>query len=890
MLNKENKNIIGNYKFIKTIGEGTFGKVKLSIHIPTKEYVAIKILEKSRIHDKEELERVEKEIKYLKLLNHPNIIQIYEVIDNPKYFYIVMEYVSGGELFNYIVNNEKLDEKEASFFFSQLIHGIKEIHKKKICHRDIKPENLLLTEKKLIKIIDFGLSNEYENYLKTQCGSPCYAAPEMIKGMKYNGLMIDLWACGIILFAMLCGYLPFDDKDNNILFRKILQCKVEFPNEKETYLSNEAKDLILRILTPNPSKRIQLEEILNHPFLISGNQEYKNIMKPIIFNQEKIVINYMVNKLKYSNEDNLIFKLIKENKHNNYTTTYKLLKKKIIEGRFDYNYIKDKQSIKYISPIKNFKIKININNKENINNQRNDKDCLRKGFREKNNSKNKINKSCSMNSNKNNYEINDLNIIKNKKVIEDKGISPIKNNNLMIKYHKRIKPIYHIILSKNNNFKRKIDTSVSIDKQHNRRINQKIISKTPIKINVNPFAYEKDSINIYEYNNNRKKIFYIPKDRLINKKNEISVDRIKNKKNRYNPNIILGLKNLKIEQKRNGYALTPPISQIKNIKNGLSSERVDKKIIKYERGCIKTTGNIYRKYYNNDSSKRNRKEHKEIISDLSTNISLDNSLNNINYKRIKNNEIKTIVNGRKNNIINKIDQNRKSPNNYINKNYNTIQINKVYKNILKINNRSNNNTINANINFNTCNCNLYNNNNNIIKNEKNIKKVNNDKAKLRNTINNNNEIYTPLKKRVKNNPLNQMEDISYYQQKSRIINLKNDIYNYKNNNSLSNKNTLNNRMINQQSRKEPYIINNTNLNIKEIKYKLIGFCNKNNFDYNEFNEFKYLILINNSDSFILEIGYNSTTNKSKIFFYHNSGSEGITKKNMAEFFYDINKK
>jgi len=285
MLNKENKNIIGNYKFIKTIGEGTFGKVKLSIHIPTKEYVAIKILEKSRIHDKEELERVEKEIKYLKLLNHPNIIQIYEVIDNPKYFYIVMEYVSGGELFNYIVNNEKLDEKEASFFFSQLIHGIKEIHKKKICHRDIKPENLLLTEKKLIKIIDFGLSNEYENYLKTQCGSPCYAAPEMIKGMKYNGLMIDLWACGIILFAMLCGYLPFDDKDNNILFRKILQCKVEFPNEKETYLSNEAKDLILRILTPNPSKRIQLEEILNHPFLISGNQEYQNIMKPIIFNQ-----------------------------------------------------------------------------------------------------------------------------------------------------------------------------------------------------------------------------------------------------------------------------------------------------------------------------------------------------------------------------------------------------------------------------------------------------------------------------------------------------------------------------------------------------------------------------------------------------------------------------
>ena len=138
MSNKENQDRIGNYQFIKTIGEGTFGKVKLSIHLPTKEYVAIKILEKSKIQEKEELIRIEREIKYLKMLNHPNIIQIYEVIDNPKGFYIVMEYVSGGELFNYIVDHEKLAEEEASFFFTQLIYGINEIHKKKICHRDIK--------------------------------------------------------------------------------------------------------------------------------------------------------------------------------------------------------------------------------------------------------------------------------------------------------------------------------------------------------------------------------------------------------------------------------------------------------------------------------------------------------------------------------------------------------------------------------------------------------------------------------------------------------------------------------------------------------------------------------------------------------------------------------
>ena len=143
--NHENKGrTLRNYKFIKTIGEGTFGKVKLAAHLLTNEYVAIKILEKSRITDKEELERIEKEIKYLKLFDHPNIIQIYEVIEDEQNFYIIMEYVACGELFNYIVEKERIEEKEASFFYSQIIHGLNEISKKGICHRDIKPENLLL--------------------------------------------------------------------------------------------------------------------------------------------------------------------------------------------------------------------------------------------------------------------------------------------------------------------------------------------------------------------------------------------------------------------------------------------------------------------------------------------------------------------------------------------------------------------------------------------------------------------------------------------------------------------------------------------------------------------------------------------------------------------------
>ena len=146
-----------------------------------------------------------------------------------------------------------------------------------------------MTERKLIKIIDFGLSNEYVDFLSTQCGSPCYAAPEMIKGKKYNVLLIDLG----LRYYFICNVmwiLSFDDKDNNILFRKILQCKVEFPDESETFLSKEAKDLILRILTPEPSKRIKLEEVLLHPFLEFGNKEYKNLMKSVNFNQDKIII------------------------------------------------------------------------------------------------------------------------------------------------------------------------------------------------------------------------------------------------------------------------------------------------------------------------------------------------------------------------------------------------------------------------------------------------------------------------------------------------------------------------------------------------------------------------------------------------------------------------
>ena len=354
-----------NYTFLKTIGEGTFGKVKLALHKLTQEKVAIKILEKKKINSKKDLERIEKEIKYMKILNHPNIVKIYEIIEDENNFYIVMEYVPGGELFNYIVKNKRLTENEASFFYSQIIHIIQEIHKHKICHRDLKPENLLLTQNKTIKIIDFGLSNEYIDYLMTPCGSPCYASPEVIKGMKYSGLGIDLWASGIILFSMLCGYLPFDDKNNDVLFKKILKCKIEFPKNNNVIISEKAKDLILKILQLEPAKRITLDEILVHPFLVYGNKKYKEKIKMDINKQDKLIIDYMTNVLRIAKEEK-IRRYINNNRHNNLTTIFYLLKKKYNEGRFDYNIINSTSKMQTINKLNRTKLNRVINTEINL--------------------------------------------------------------------------------------------------------------------------------------------------------------------------------------------------------------------------------------------------------------------------------------------------------------------------------------------------------------------------------------------------------------------------------------------------------------------------------------------------------------------------------------------
>ena len=260
---------LGDYIIKQTIGKGTFSKVKLGINKTTNQKVAIKILEKCKIVEKDDLERIVREMSIITKLNHQNVIKVFEMYETSENFLIIMEYCEGGELFNYIVEHQRLSEEETAYFFYQLINGIEYIHSQKIVHRDLKPENLLLDSNNILKIIDFGLSNYYNGtYLSTPCGSPCYASPEMVGGNTYNGFYIDVWSTGIILFAMMCGYLPFEDPDNEVLFKKILECKLHYPS----HLSPLAKDIMKKILVTDPEKRIKIEEIKQHKFYLKGKK------------------------------------------------------------------------------------------------------------------------------------------------------------------------------------------------------------------------------------------------------------------------------------------------------------------------------------------------------------------------------------------------------------------------------------------------------------------------------------------------------------------------------------------------------------------------------------------------------------------------------------------
>lgn len=350
LLNKEaqaNK-LKGPYLMGETIGEGAFAKVKVACHIYTNEKVAIKILEKKKFfQDQEDINRVQKEISILKRLKHKNIIQLYEIMESKKNLYIVMEYCEGKELFDYIVKRRKLTEMEACKFFQEIINALEYLHINKITHRDLKPENLLLDQRRAIKVSDFGLSTICRNpygLLSTPCGTPNYAPPEMLRGDEYDGLLSDVWSCGVILYAMLCGYLPFSESKEQIIYQKIMDHDYEYPS----FLSTQAVDLMQNILKIDPQQRYDIIKIKRHPWfnIIQPNLKLGINIGLIAIPIDEAILN-MVESLGF--DKNICREKIQTNKYDSYTTVYYLcLRKHIREGKTSKSDLSSDEYLEYI--------------------------------------------------------------------------------------------------------------------------------------------------------------------------------------------------------------------------------------------------------------------------------------------------------------------------------------------------------------------------------------------------------------------------------------------------------------------------------------------------------------------------------------------------------------
>jgi len=367
-LNDESRNVpksICDFSFKDELGEGTFGHVRLAVNKQTGEKVAIKILEKKKILEFEDKIRVEREIKILKCLRHPNIVHLYSVVQTMDNLYIIMEYARGIELFDFIAKRKRIDEITACQIYQQIISGLEYLHKNNIVHRDVKPENLIINKKtKELKIVDFGLSNMFNTerkLLSSSCGSPSYAAPEMLQGHKYRPQPVDVWSSGIVLYAMICGYLPFEDENNDLLYRKICIGKFSIPE----HVSSNCKDLLKKILVTDPNKRITIKQIKNHPWFKLYNIKGKLILYEGLFIDKYIIpldediIERMSRQMNI--EGDIIRLSVLNNKHNDISTLYYLFLLKKINS-----------NLKSVADLKSDLFKEYTKNKNNIFNNEND--------------------------------------------------------------------------------------------------------------------------------------------------------------------------------------------------------------------------------------------------------------------------------------------------------------------------------------------------------------------------------------------------------------------------------------------------------------------------------------------------------------------------------------
>lgn len=327
---KDYDELLKYYEIYETIGTGGFAKVKLACHILTGEMVAIKIMDKNALGS--DLPRIKTEIDALKNLRHQHICQLYHVLETTNKIFMVLEYCPGGELFDYIISQDRLSEEETRVVFRQIVSAVAYVHSQGYAHRDLKPENLLFDEYHKIKLIDFGLcakpKGNKDYHLQTCCGSLAYAAPELIQGKSYLGSEADVWSMGILLYVLMCGFLPFDDDNVMVLYKKIMKGKYEVPK----WLSPSSILLLQQMLQVDPKKRISVKNLLSHPWIM---QDYNcpvewQSKNPLIHLDEDCITELSVH---HKNNRQTMEDLISLWQYDHLTATYLLLLAKKARGK-----------------------------------------------------------------------------------------------------------------------------------------------------------------------------------------------------------------------------------------------------------------------------------------------------------------------------------------------------------------------------------------------------------------------------------------------------------------------------------------------------------------------------------------------------------------------------
>ena len=605
---------INNYKFDYStkLGEGRFGKVRLAIHKLTNEKVAIKVIDKNQIKLKEQRQRIDNEISILKELNHYNIAKLYSSIENEERIYLIQEFIKGDDLNYFIKTKEKpeIREQNACIYFRQIISAIEYIHKMGIAHRDLKPENILINKNNEIKLIDFGLSKYFSKgeLLKTPCGSPFYASPEMVKGNKYNGISSDIWSLGIILFYMLFQELPFMDADVNRLYKKILEGKYEIPEDKIKTVSKDAIDLLKKILEVNPKNRIKINGIIKHKWFNKFKNDLNigiNIKEIILPIDEEIVEEI---KNTYGFDKMRIRNTIIRNLFNNIRSLYLIIVERKIK--------KEKESV---SDLHSQLYKDYINDEKNkLKNYNND---LKNVLKERINSKEKLNELID-------YE-------------ENQPLNNINNDNML-----NLEEIYSHKKNHVRTNKSRALTIINKNMDHHPNLLFKIKNKNSLD------KIKKEMKKNFSDNQNIKRLSSQNiKGRVsINKINKIEAE------NNNSPNVIKIRKN-STNQKFNSTKINkfPQLNALlnkKNLKNSINNSKTEKALnTKFNRN----NNNLYKNNINISLSY----DKTENINKFSKEITYKNQKDNINniFSNNKNNLTKKSISSKNNNNITNINKN-----------------------------------------------------------------------------------------------------------------------------------------------------------------------------------------------------------------------------------------